>query len=87
MSNKKQKNKTINKEDFIDIPRWREKQRHGGAYLAGVNYITKEGRRLASPPRRLPWQGCPFTPPRAGGRCGGCRRRRRSAPRPPASPA
>jgi hypothetical protein len=87
MSSEKRKNKKINKEDFINSPLWGEKQRHGGAYPAGVNYIGKEGRRLASLPKRLPRQGRPFTPPRPGGSCGGCRRRRRSAPRPPASPA
>jgi hypothetical protein len=85
MSSEKRKNKIINKEDFIDSPRWGEKQRHGGAYPAGVNYVAKEGRRLAPLPRRLLRQGRPFTPSRAGGRCGKCRRRRRSAPRPPAS--
>jgi hypothetical protein len=87
MSSEKQKNKTINKEDFIDSPRWGEKQRHGRAYPVGVKYIAKEGRRLAPLPRRLPRQDHPFTPPRAWGRCGGCRRRQRSSPRPPASPA
>jgi hypothetical protein len=87
MSSEKQKNKTINDEDFINSPLWGEKQRNGGAYPAGVNYIAKEGRRLAPLPRRLPRQGRPFTPPRVGGRCGRHRQRRRSAPRPPASPA
>jgi hypothetical protein len=53
-SSEKRKNKTINKEDFIDSPRWGEKQRHGGAYPTGVNYIAKEGRRLDPLPRRLP---------------------------------
>jgi hypothetical protein len=54
MSSEKRKNKTINKEDFIDSPRLGEKPRHGRAYPAGVNYIAKEGRRLAPLPRRLP---------------------------------
>jgi hypothetical protein len=87
MSSEERKNKTINKKDFINRPLWGEEQRDGGAYPAGVNYIAKEGRRLAPLPRRLPRQGRPFTPLRAGGRCGGRRRRQRSAPRPPASPA
>jgi hypothetical protein len=68
MSSEKRKNKTINKEDFINSPLWGEKQRHGGTYPTDVNYIAKEGRRLAPLPRRLPRQGRPFTPPRAGGR-------------------
>jgi hypothetical protein len=83
MNNKERKSK----EDFIDRPQRGKKQRHGGAYPAGANYIAKEGRRLAPLPRRLSWQGRPFTVPRAGGRCGECWRRRRSALRPPASPA
>jgi hypothetical protein len=87
MSSEKRKNKIINKEDFINSPLWGEKQRHGGAYPAGVNYITKEGRRLAPLPRRLPRQDRPFTPLRARGRCSGRQQWRRSALRPPASPA
>jgi hypothetical protein len=87
MGSEERKNKTVDKEDFIDKPPVGEKQRHGGAYPAGINYIAKEGRRLALLPRRLPQQGRPFTPPQAGGRCGGHRQRRRSALRPPASPA
>jgi hypothetical protein len=87
MSSEKQKNKTINKEDFIDSPLWGKKQRHGRAYPADVNYISKEGRTLAPLPRRLPRQGRTFTLLRARGRCGGHGRQQRSAPRPPASPA
>jgi hypothetical protein len=83
---KERKKWTTNGKDFINNSPWGEEQRHGGAYPAGANYIPKEGRRLALLPRRLPWQGRPFTLPRAGGRCGGRRRRRRTAPRPPASP-
>jgi hypothetical protein len=49
-SSEKRKSKTVDKEDLIDSPRWGEKQRHVGAYPAGVNYIAKEGRRLAPLP-------------------------------------
>jgi hypothetical protein len=84
---KERKKWTTNKKGFINNPLWEEEQRHGGAYPAGANYIPKEERRLAPLPRRLPRQGRPITPPRAMGRCGGRQRRRRSAPRPPASPA
>jgi hypothetical protein len=87
MSSEKQKNKTINNEDFTNSPLWGEKQRNGGAYPAGVSYIAQEGRRLAPLPRRLPRQGRLFTLPRVGGRCGGRRQQQRSTPRPPASPA
>jgi hypothetical protein len=73
MNGEKRKNMTINNEDGIDNPRWGEKQRHSGAYPASMNYMTKEGRRLAPLPRRLLWQGHPFTLPQAGGRCGGHR--------------
>jgi hypothetical protein len=52
-NSKKRKNRTINNKDFINSPRWEEKQRHGGAYPTGMNYIAKEGRRLAPLPRRL----------------------------------
>jgi hypothetical protein len=54
MSSEKRKDKTINEEDFNNSPLWGEKHRHGGTYPAGVNYIAKEGRRLAPLPRRLP---------------------------------
>jgi hypothetical protein len=48
--------------------------KHDGAYPTGKDYTTKEGRRLAPLPRRLPCQDLLFTAPRAGGRCGGRRR-------------
>jgi hypothetical protein len=51
-NSEKRKNKTINNKDFMDSPRWGEKQRHGGAYPAGVNYIAKEGRKLAPLPQK-----------------------------------
>jgi hypothetical protein len=63
MNSEKRKSRTINNEDCIDSPRCGKKQRHGGAYPAGMNYMTKEERRLAPLPRRLPRQGRPFTPP------------------------
>jgi hypothetical protein len=50
MSSEKRKSKRINKEDFIDILRWGEKQRHGGAYPAGINY--KRGEETSSPPQK-----------------------------------
>jgi hypothetical protein len=46
--------------NFIDKPRVGKEQRHGGAYPTGANYITKEGRRLAPLPRRLPRRGRPL---------------------------
>jgi hypothetical protein len=49
-SDKDQKSKG----NFINKPQEGRKRRHGGAYPAGANYITKEGRRLAPLPRRLP---------------------------------
>jgi hypothetical protein len=54
MNSEERKNKTINGKDFINSPLWGVEQRHGGAYPTGVNYIAKEGRRLAPLPRRLP---------------------------------
>jgi hypothetical protein len=49
-SDKNQKSK----ESFSNKSPEGRKWRHGGAYPAGASYITKEGRRLASLPRRSP---------------------------------
>jgi hypothetical protein len=46
--------KMINKRIPLKLSQWGKGQKHGGAYLAGENYMTREGRRLAPLPRRLP---------------------------------
>jgi hypothetical protein len=82
---KERRKRTTNKVISLNSPLRGKEQRHGGAYTAGGSYIAKGGRRLALLPRRFQQQGCPFTPPRAGGRCGRRRWRQRSASRPLAS--
>jgi hypothetical protein len=67
--------KVINKRISLKCPPVGEGAKHDGAYPAGKDYMAKEGRRLAPLPRRLPRQDLLFTAPRAGGSCGGCRRR------------
>jgi hypothetical protein len=72
---KERRKRTTNKEISFNSPQRGKEQKHGGAYPTGGSYIAKGGRRLALLPRRPPQQGRPFTPPWAGGRCGGRRRR------------
>jgi hypothetical protein len=42
--------KTINKRISLKCPQWGKEQKLGGAYPAGEDYATKEGRRLAPLP-------------------------------------
>jgi hypothetical protein len=53
-------------------PQQGKEQSHSGAYPAGEDYITREGRKLVLLPKRPLWRCRPFTPPLAGGRCGEC---------------
>jgi hypothetical protein len=70
---KERRKRTTNKEISLNSPQRGKEQKHGGAYPTGGSYSAKGGRRLALLPRGIQQQGCPFTPLRAGRRCGGRR--------------